>query len=82
MKHTEFSIENDTANPIAIAIEPEGMIASIEPNTSVVVKDDYNESPVTIRLSEGSDARIILCVWPGDGNTTVEKDGKDLLDLM
>ena len=82
MKHTEFSIENDTAAPMAIAIEPEGMIMTIEPKASVVVKDDYDTSPVTIRLSEDDLGKIVLCIWPGDGNTIVEKDGRNILDMI
>ena len=81
MKHTEFTIENDTTVPMAIAIEPEGMIMMLEPNSFLVVKEDYDASPLTIRLSEDDSGKVVICIWPGDGNTIVEKDGKNVLEI-
>ena len=64
-----------------VLIEPEGMIMTIEPRASIVVKDDYDASPVTIRLSEDNAGKVVLCIWPGDGDTVVEMDGKNVLDM-
>lgn len=82
MKSSQFLIENDRSVPIAVAIEPEGMIMNLDPEASLVVKDEYDTSPVTIRLSDDGEGGTVVCIWPGDGDTTVEKEGVNVLELM
>jgi hypothetical protein len=82
MKYSQFLIENDCSVPIAVAIEPEGMIMNLPPKASIVVKDEYDISPVTVRLSDDGKGGTVVCIWPGDGDTKVEKDGVNVLEFM
>lgn len=82
MKHSQFLIENDRSVPVAVAIEPEGMLMNLAPDESLVVKDEYETDPVTIRVSDDGEGGIVICIWPGDGDTKVEKNGVNVLELM
>jgi len=76
---THFLIENDSEVPLPIFVEPEGAMFVLQPQKHVVVKDDYDEAPVTVRASHDETGALVLCIWPGDGDTCVEQDGKDVL---
>lgn len=80
-KTTEFVIENDCDCELLLYIEPESVVVSLKRNETVVVHDEYENSAVTIRVSIDDSGRRVLCVWPGDGNTVVTKDGCDVLGL-
>lgn len=76
---SKFLIENDSEVPLSLSVEPEGVMFVLQPQKNVVVKDDYDTLPVTVRASHDENGALVLCIWPGDGETCVEQDGKDVL---
>jgi hypothetical protein len=63
-------------------IEPEGAFFQLDTGNAVSVIDSYSSSPVTLKISRSEDGDPIISIWPGDGEVKVEKDGRDVLDLM
>jgi len=59
-------------------IEPEGLQFSIDPNEDVLVNYDYDVEPLELRLGETDDP-VFGAIVPGDGDLTVEKNGRDVL---
>ena len=77
---TEFLVENDSDSKLCLFVEPEGMVVWLQRGESVVVRDQYEKAPLTIRVSQESSGAAVLSLWPGDGAVTVTKDGRDVLD--
>ena len=80
MKSSMFVIENTSADDVTLYVEPEGHVVTLAPEESVVVKDEFDKAAVVLRLSKEPDGGIALSIWPGDGDTVVLKNGKDVLD--
>ena len=76
-----FFVENDCESVPAVHVEPEGLVVALESKEKILVHDDYKESPVTLVVSEIEVGERVLSIWPGDGNTIVTKNGKDVLDM-
>ena len=80
MKSSTFIIENTSADDVTLYVEPEGHVVALAPQESVVVKDEFDKAAVVVRLSKELDGAMALSIWPGDGDTMVLKDGKDVLN--
>ncbi|PHS00620.1 MAG: hypothetical protein COA78_23765 [Blastopirellula sp.] len=81
-KSNIFVVENDTNRTFDIYVEPEGVLVPLLQNEKIIVKDPFVLSPVTLRLQTIENDKIVLAIWPGDGDTIVEKDGVNVLDLI
>jgi hypothetical protein len=81
LKSTEFIVENDCASVISVWVEPEAHPVSLFPNGSIVVQGTYRNTPVTVRVWRDGAGLPSVSIWPGDGNTVVKKDNKDVLHL-
>ncbi len=75
-----FSIENDSEGRFSVFVEPESVVVELAQGEKVVVYDEYVNAPVTLRIGNDPTGATVLSVWPGDGNTRVEKNGVDVLD--
>ena len=80
LKKSTFIIENDADIGFDVFVEPEGVIVTLAHEEKLVVKDEYEDAPVTLRISRDEKGNIALCIWPGDGDTRVEKNGLDVLE--
>jgi hypothetical protein len=80
--HTRFVIRNDLSRPVTLNLEPEGAFFPLAKGEEVSVFDAFTVAPVTIKLASSDEGDPIVSIWPGDGEIRVEKDGKDLFDLI
>ncbi len=80
-RNTTFIIENDAEKDFDVFVEPEGVMVRLVQNEKIVVTDKYEEAPVTLRISRDDDGNVLMSVWPGDGDTKVEKNGVDVLEI-
>ena len=74
-------IHNDLGEPILLDIEPEGARFLLPGGEEVVVFDQFSTLPATVKLGKTGDGRLVISIWPGDGEVQVRKGGVDLLDL-
>lgn len=77
-----FVIENKSARVLMLCVEPEGAIFPLAVGECVVVYDPFVGDPATLRFTQGDSGEPFLSVWPGDGDTRVEKGGVNLLDTL
>jgi hypothetical protein len=80
--HNHFVIRNDLSIPLTLNIEPEGAFFHLRRGEEVSVFDVFTTAPVTLKLTTSDKGAPIISLWPGDGEVRVEKDGKDLFDLL
>ena len=80
--HSQFIIRNDRSESLILNIEPEGVFVPLQIEEEVTVTDNFQTNPVTVKLSNSDRGDTILSIWPGDGAVKVEKNGKDVLDLL
>src|SRR5438128_1590514 len=76
-----FVIENDQATALIVVAEPEACELRLAKDENVLVTDNFNEAPVTIRVTTSQAGEPVLSIWPGDGNVKIEKDGIDILEI-
>lgn len=83
MRHeSHFIVENSLDRPLVLNIEPEGAFFSLASGDEVAIFDDFDATPVTIRLESTEAGEQIVSIWPGDGNVRVEKDGINVLEIL
>jgi hypothetical protein len=75
-----FAIQNDLSEPAILNIEPEGQFLPLVEGEEVVVVDAYAEHPVTVRLGKTDEGRLVISIWPGDGEVGVEKGGVNVFE--
>jgi len=80
-RQNRFVIRNDHVRPAVLGIEPEGALLRLDPGEEVSVHETFATDPVTLKLSTTEDVEILLAIWPGDGEVTVQKEGIDVLEL-
>ncbi len=79
--HSRFVLQNDLSGPVILNIEPECAHFSLASGEKVIVCDTFEKEPVTLRV-ESDRGDTIISVWPGDGDVRVEKDDRDVLELL
>lgn len=77
-----FILENDQTSDMIIVAEPEACELRLAKNEQVLITDDYDQSPVVIRVTSSPTGEPVLSVWPGDGDVRIEKNGVDILDIV
>jgi hypothetical protein len=76
---TKFIVENDCKSDLKVWVEPEAHPVTLSPGEEVIVHDEFQNSPVTVRVSRDDAGFPMLSIWPGDGETIVEKNGHNVL---
>ncbi len=79
---SRFVIENSSSVALLLCVEPEGAVFPLAVGELVTVIDPFVMMPATLRFSVGDAGEPFLSVWPGDGDTRVEKNGVNLLDTQ
>ncbi len=79
---SRFIIRNDRLKPVALVIEPEGVVFPLGAGQEVSITDGFTKAPVTLFVSGKDDEAPIISIWPGDGDVRVEKDGMNVFDLI
>ncbi len=80
--HHRFVIRNDLSKSLTLNIEPEGAFFPLARGEEVSVVDVFKTAPVTVKLAYSDKGDLIVSLWPGDGEVSVQKDGVDVFDLI
>lgn len=78
-KNNRFTVENSLPYVLALNIEPVGMLVELPKEGEVEIIDEYENEPVSLRLSTLEDGSLVLSVWPGDGEVQVLLNGRNVL---
>lgn len=77
-----FVFQNKTGQKLLLSIEPEGVLYALANDEKVSIRDEFVEKPVTLTATRGDGNEVIISIWPGDGELSVEKDGQNVLELI
>jgi hypothetical protein len=77
-----FAIQNESNNMLVLNIEPEAVMFSVANSQAVSVHESYEIQPLTVLPERSEAGEPFILIWQGDGNVRVEKDGRDVFDLV
>jgi hypothetical protein len=78
---SRFVIENDQTTELIVVAEPEACEVRLSKDEQVMITDNFDQAPVTIRVTTSPSGEPVLSVWPGDGDVKIEKNGIDIFDI-
>lgn len=75
-----FLIDTMTAEVLEVFVEPECVALHIANGECITVHEKYTTEPVTVRVNKDVNGKLLISLWPGDGDIVVEKNGINVME--